>query len=154
MHHARRGRFRGAGWHVRGGDRRERNAAVPVLHPSVDASDGARAEPLIGRRWRAVVIQHRGPWAVRGGPSRTKDCPGDSHTTFGFRIQNLSFPFIPHASSLCPGSIGRSLPLDIVSMRPASMPWLTRYALAEMARRLPSARLYSSEPRSSQFPAI
>ena len=35
-----------------------------------------------------------------------------------------------------------------------SMPSLTRTALAAFARRAPSAKLYSVEPRSSQLPAI
>jgi hypothetical protein len=39
-------------------------------------------------------------------------------------------------------------------MRSPSMPWLTRYCLADVARRFPSARLYSSDPRSSQWPAM
>src|SRR2546429_5496314 len=34
--------------------------------------------------------------------------------------------------------------------RSASMPWLTRYCLAAVARRLPRARLYSSDPRRSE----
>jgi len=38
-------------------------------------------------------------------------------------------------------------------MRLAAIPWSSRYALAAIARRLPSARLYSSDPRSSQLPA-
>src|SRR5205823_1422229 len=46
----------------------------------------------------------------------------------------------------------RSSPYDTVSIRLASMPWLARYCLAAVARRFPSARLYSSEPRSSQCP--
>ena len=39
-------------------------------------------------------------------------------------------------------------------MRDASMPLFSRYRLAAAARRLPSARLYSSEPRSSAWPLI
>ena len=34
------------------------------------------------------------------------------------------------------------------------MPLFSRYRLAAAARRLPSARLYSSEPRSSAWPLI
>ena len=30
----------------------------------------------------------RRPWTAAGVPSQTKDCQGDSNTTFGFRIEN------------------------------------------------------------------
>ena len=30
----------------------------------------------------------RRPWPAAGVPSQTKDCQGDSNTTFGFRIEN------------------------------------------------------------------
>src|SRR5215469_18556562 len=46
--------------------------------------------------------------------------------------------------------IGRSLPYEIVSIRPEETPRLTRYSLTAFARRAPSARLYSRVPRSSQ----
>src|SRR5439155_569983 len=65
---------------------------------------------------------------------------------------NSSRRFCDQADSSCPSTSGRSSPHDCVSIRPASTPWLTRYCLAACARRLPSARLYSSEPRSSQCP--
>src|SRR5438105_2058394 len=68
------------------------------------------------------------------------------------RISNSSRRFFAQASSSWPGSMGRSSPYDTVSIRLASMPWLARYCLAAVARRFPSARLYSSEPRSSQCP--
>src|SRR5205823_3359599 len=62
--------------------------------------------------------------------------------------------FWAHAASSCPCARGRSSPYDTVSMRAASMPWLTRYCFAAVARRLPRARLYSSDPRSSQCPLM
>src|SRR5438067_2182486 len=68
------------------------------------------------------------------------------------RISNSSRRFFAQASSSWPGSMGRSSPYDTVSIRLASMPWLAMYCLAAVARRFPSARLYSSEPRSSQCP--
>src|SRR5438552_1604858 len=70
------------------------------------------------------------------------------------RMSNSSRRFCAHAVSSWPCAIGRSSPYDTVSMRPASMPWLTTYCFAEVARRFPSARLYSSDPRSSQCPEI
>src|SRR5207302_10767753 len=57
-------------------------------------------------------------------------------------ISNSSRRFCAHAASSCPCAIGRSSPYDTVSMRAASMPWLTRYCFAAVARRLPRARLY------------
>lgn len=81
-------------------------------------------------------------------------CYGFRKTTLAFMIPNSSRRFVAQAASLCAGSSGRSLPYDTASTRPASIPWLTRYCLAVIARRLPKARLYSSEPRSSQFPAM
>ena len=38
-------------------------------------------------------------------------------------------------------------------MRPAETPRLTRYSFTALARRAPSARLYSRVPRSSQWPS-
>src|SRR5207245_5860090 len=49
---------------------------------------------------------------------------------------------------------GRSLPLLTVVIREVSIPRLSRYFLAASARRWPSARLYSREPRSSQLPSM
>src|SRR4029077_1319508 len=90
------------------------------------------------------------------GEARPRDAPaaqGCFRASPPAVISNSSRRFLAHALSSWPGSKGRSLPYDTVSMRPASMPWLTRYCLDAMARRLPSARLYSSDPRSSQCPA-
>src|SRR5262249_30030689 len=50
--------------------------------------------------------------------------------------------------------IGRSLPYDTMLMRRASIPCATRYVMAALALRSPSARLYSLVPRSSQWPSI
>src|SRR6266571_2420925 len=70
------------------------------------------------------------------------------------RISNSSRRFCAHDSSSCPEASGRSSPYDTVSIRLPSMPWMTTYCLAAVARRLPSARLYSSDPRSSQWPLM
>src|SRR5690348_10431639 len=86
---------------------------------------------------------------------------GSANHSYGFtrasppaRMENSSRRFLAQASSVCPASSGRSSPFDTVSMRPASMPCVTRYCFAALARRLPRARLYSWDPRSSQLPAI
>src|SRR3989449_1953742 len=68
------------------------------------------------------------------------------------RISNSSRRFCAHAVSSWPCAIGRSSPYDTVSMRPASMPWLTRYCFAAGARRLPRARVDSSDPPASPRP--
>src|SRR5467141_4202554 len=49
---------------------------------------------------------------------------------------------------------GFSLPKLTVLRFPAGMPRLTRYCLTALARRSPRARLYSVEPRSSQWPSM
>src|SRR6266853_1770435 len=49
---------------------------------------------------------------------------------------------------------GFSLPKLTVLMRSAEMPRETRYCLTAPARRSPRARLYSVEPRSSQWPSM
>src|SRR6267154_4049879 len=49
---------------------------------------------------------------------------------------------------------GFSLPKLTVLMRSAEIPRETRYCLTAPARRSPRARLYSVEPRSSQWPSM
>jgi len=49
---------------------------------------------------------------------------------------------------------GFSLPKLTVLRLAAGMPRLTRYCLTALARRSPRARLYSVEPRSSQWPSM
>src|SRR6516162_8328453 len=49
---------------------------------------------------------------------------------------------------------GFSLPQLVEVRRSAGTPRLTRYCLTALARRSPRARLYSVEPRSSQWPSM
>src|SRR5687767_4753903 len=67
---------------------------------------------------------------------------------------NSSRRFCAKADSSAPAATGRSSPNEMTSMREPSMPLFVRYILAAAARRLPSARLYSSEPRSSAWPLM
>ena len=57
-----------------------------------------------------------------------------------------------HADSSCPATAGFDSPKLTVLSRDDGTPRSTRYLFTEAARRSPRARLYSSLPRSSQFP--
>src|SRR3954466_15127965 len=48
---------------------------------------------------------------------------------------------------------GCSLPLLTTVTRPAGTPRLTRYSFTDVARRLPTPRLYSAVPRESLCPS-
>src|SRR5262245_1619672 len=61
--------------------------------------------------------------------------------------------FCCQQDSLTSLQTGCSLPLLTTVSRPAGTPRLTRYSLTALARRDPSARLYSALPRESQCPS-
>src|SRR6476646_7528963 len=70
------------------------------------------------------------------------------------RICETARRFFDQHDSFDSTQTGRSLPNDIVVNRLASTPRLTRYSLTAVARRAPSARLYSRVPRSSALPSM
>src|SRR5207247_508220 len=107
--------------------------------PDVALQGAAGGEPQDGDRDEAQRTTH--PYGLRS----TSPPP---------MISNSSRRFCAQAPSSWPCASGRSSPYELVSMRPPSMPWLTRYCFAAVARRLPRARLYSSDPRSSQCPLM
>src|SRR5258708_27470011 len=94
--------------------------------------------------------ERRAPRACSPGPlGRAQGCFRASPPA---TISVSSRRFWAHASSFCPHTKGRPLPYDTLSLRPASMPWLTRYCFAAMARRLAGARVYSLSPRAAPGP--
>src|SRR6185295_12718680 len=94
------------------------------------------------------------------GGKRRRRCPV-LPTHYGRRIivppaviSNSSRRFCAQHVSLLSVHIGRSSPKLVVSIRESATPRSTRYRFAAAARRCPSARLYSEEPRSSACPEM
>src|SRR6266403_371778 len=113
------------------------------------------------------IIQARGTaFTVIREPRGGKGLPGlaaDSVTKRSWRRTSeagqLAFTkwprrFCCQQASLCSMQKGFSLPKLTVPRRSAEMPRDTRYCLTALARRSPRPRLYSVEPRSSQWPSI
>src|SRR5688572_3952107 len=70
------------------------------------------------------------------------------------RSMNSARRFSAHASSSEPLDLGSFSPLLTISILPSDTPSRAKYFRTSRARRSPSARLYSSVPRSSQWPSI
>ncbi len=79
-------------------------------------------------------------------PARAVSCPPT--------MANSARRLRASALSSAPSSSGRSLPYDSVVKRDASIPYAPSHARTASARRWPSARLYSVEPRWSACPSM
>ena len=88
--------------------------------------------------------------SIRASPASTcsPSREGRSRRYFA-RVMSTRRSFAEPASSVPSAS---RAPRELFSMRPAWIPWSVRYALTLVARRWPSARLYSLVPRGSARP--
>lgn len=75
------------------------------------------------------------------------------HELMHRREMNHSIRFWRLAASVWPATAGFASPYEIVRICDPATPRFSRYCFTDMARRSPSARLYSSDPRSSQCPS-
>src|SRR5216684_6516422 len=121
---------------------------------------------MVAAEQPAKIIQARGadstlirePRGGKGLPDLAAYSSPNGHRREQGEAGQLAFTkwprrFCCQQASLCSLQKGFSLPKLTVLMRSAEMPRETRYCLTAPARRSPRARLYSVEPRSSQWPS-
>src|SRR5216684_193210 len=122
---------------------------------------------MVAAEQPAKIIQARGadstlirePRGGKGLPDLAAYSSPNGHRREQGEAGQLAFTkwprrFCCQQASLCSMQKGFSLPKLTVPRRSAEMPRDTRYCLTALARRSPRPRLYSVEPRSSQWPSM
>src|ERR1700731_968879 len=107
---------------------------------------------MVAARQPAKIIQAGGTaFTLIREPRGGKSLPG-----LAALLVNTKWPrrFCCQQDSLLSLQKGFSLPKLTVLRRSAETPRETRYCFTAVARRSPRARLYSVEPRSSQWPSM